>query len=261
MTNDSSHQVIPLEADGVQPGFDIVIRGYDRGQVDRQIGWLEEQLRATDRQIAALTEALQRAEQNSAEARRQAEQAAAALERGRPTFEALGERIGTILRLAEEEAEALRQAGRSDVERQHNQWTAELTAAEQALAEQQQAAEQQVAALLAQARQEAQHIVTDARRSAAETTSAAQRQVEAMSRQRDAIHAELLRTRERFAAVLGGTIDVTEPRAESADPAEEGSERTTVVSAAHTGPPAQSGEPADPGSARTQPMPAEPPTS
>jgi chromosome segregation ATPase len=253
MTNDTSNPVIPLEADGVQPGFDIVLRGYDRGQVDRQIGWLEEQLGAADREATGLTEALRRAESDSAEARRQAEKAAAELARGRPTFEALGERIGTILRLAEEEADALRHDGAAEVERARNAWAAELAGARRALAEEQRAAQQQAAAILAQARQEAQAIVTDARRSAAETTSAAQRQVDAMSRQQDAIHTELLRVRERFAAVMGWTIDVTDERDESEEPVTETAAEQTVVTAT----PRQGSE-SDPATTQTQHMPAGP---
>lgn len=246
MTNDASNPVIPLEPDGVQPGFDIVLRGYDRGQVDRQISWLEEQLGATDRETATLTEALRRAEHDAAQARRQADQAAAELERGRPTFEALGERVSTMLRLAEEEAEALKAAGQTEVDRARAQSAEELAAAHRALAEAHQAAEQQAQAVLGQAREEAQRLITEARRSAAETTSAAQHQVDAMSRQRDAIHAELLRVRERFAAVMGGTIDVTAPRRDPAD-SSTGSE------------PATEGE-TDSTTARTQQMPSEPST-
>lgn len=258
MTNDPT-PVIPLEAEGVQPGFDIVLRGYDRGQVDRQIGWLEEQLGATDRQMQALTEALRQAEHDAVIARQQAAKAAAELERGRPTFEALGERIATILRLAEEEAAAMRQAGGAEIERYRGEWSTELTAAQRSLDEAKGTAEQQAQATMAAAQQEAQRVVTEARRSAAETTSAATRQVEAMAKQRDAIHAELVRVRERFAAVLGGTIDVIEQPGKPAPDEKTESEPTTVVTAAGGGaPPGGAGGNTDQDTARTQPMPSEP---
>lgn len=268
--SDLTNQVIPLEAEGVQPGFDIVLRGYDRGQVDRQITWLEEQLGATDRETAALTEALRRAEHESVEARKQAEKVSAELTRGKPTFEALGERIGTILRLAEEEAEELRRTGGAELEQARNAWTAEHGAARRTLDEEQRNGQQQAASILAQAQQEAQRIVTDARRAAAETTGAAQRQVEAMSRQRDAIHAELLRVRERFAAVMGGTIDVTDASPEAPERSrgqadEQPAERTTIATAAADGAVRSGGADAAPtgdtDTARTQPMPAEPTAS
>ncbi len=257
MTNDPSNQVLPLEAEGVQPGFDIVLRGYDRGQVDRQVGWLEEQLGATDRQVQALTEAVRRAEHDTVEARRQAEKSASELARGRPTFEALGERIATMLRLAEEEAEEYRRTGRADIERARGEWATELAASQHALEEQRRAAEKQVEALVAQARHDAERIVTDARRSAAETTGAAQRQVEAMSRQRDAIHQELVRVQERFAAVMGGAIDVTDQRGESAESPSTSTSTPTDTASSHSAAP---GTGSPPTSAQSGPAATEPTT-
>src|SRR5664279_4042353 len=189
MTNDAGNTVLPLDSDGVQPGFDIVLRGYDRGQVDRQVSWLEEQLGAADRDLQAVTETLRRTEQDATAARRQAEKAAAELARGKPTFEALGERVTAILSLAEEEADVLRQGGREEAEETRQELLAEHAAARDAAQQERRTAQQQSEAILAQAQQEAQRVISDARRHAAETTGAAQRQVEAMTRQRDASRA------------------------------------------------------------------------
>jgi len=225
MTNDAGNTVLPLDSDGVQPGFDIVLRGYDRGQVDRQVSWLEEQLGAADRDLQAVTETLRRTEQDATAARRQAEKAAAELARGKPTFEALGERVTAILSLAEEEADVLRQGGREEAEETRQELLAEHAAARDAAQQERRTAQQQSEAILAQAQQEAQRVIGDARRHAAETTSAAQRQVEAMTRQRDAIRAELARVRERFAAVMSGTVDLAEAaeNAAAGDPTDDSS--------------------------------------
>ena len=202
MTNDAP-ALVPLDHDPVQPGFDIVLRGCDRGQVARQIGWLQEQLPAADREMEAVQEALRQARGEAADARRQADRAEQQLQRGKPTFEALGERIVQMLTLAEQEADGLRAAARQDAARIREEVGAEAAAARRDIAEQRRAAEAEAAGIVASAKQEGQRIVTDARRQAAEVTNAAQRQVEAATRQRDAIHAELLRVRERFSAVMG----------------------------------------------------------
>ncbi len=205
---DGAPALVPLDHDPVQPGFDIVLRGYDRGQVDRQLNWLEEQLGAADREMESSHEALRQARQEAADAKQQAQRAAAELDRGRPTFEALGKRIAQMLTLAEQEAEALLGAARSDVERTHKELGAEQAVMRRETQDQRRGAEQEAATIVERARQEAQRVVTDARRHAAEVTQAGQRQVDAMSRQRDAIHAELVRVQERFAAVMGSPVDL-----------------------------------------------------
>jgi len=78
---------------GQQP-FRVVFRGYDRREVDDRIA-------ALTARIAELADAV--------EAARAGETAAAVeLERGRPSFDALGQRVTEMLRLAETEAEEMR---------------------------------------------------------------------------------------------------------------------------------------------------------
>ena len=89
--------------------FAVVLRGYDRHQVDdylSQLGTYVAQLRED------LAQALAREEATGLEL----SQVRAELERGRPSFDALGERVSQLLGLAETEADQLRASARSDAE-------------------------------------------------------------------------------------------------------------------------------------------------
>ncbi|MBA2697040.1 MAG: DivIVA domain-containing protein, partial [Actinobacteria bacterium] len=77
--------------------FDMVMRGYDRHQVDTYVNHLETMARDLEERLVQAEQAAGQGQQEAAEAR-------AILERGRPTFESLGERIAAILSMAEEEA-------------------------------------------------------------------------------------------------------------------------------------------------------------
>jgi len=127
--------------------FDMVMRGYDRHQVDTYVNHLETVARD-------LEERLVQAEQVAGQGQREAAEARAILERGRPTFDALGERIATILSLAEEEAEAMRTAAATDAahirdqaQRDARRHTAEV---EEQTAQRQAAADHELKALLAE---------------------------------------------------------------------------------------------------------------
>lgn len=103
----------PLQEDS----FDIVMRGYSRGQVD-------EYVKRTKRQVEELEARLARAEREAEDARRDRDRArneVAAAERKlashEPSYEDLGERLTQILRLAQEEAEERRSTIISDAER------------------------------------------------------------------------------------------------------------------------------------------------
>ena len=97
--------------------FDLVLRGYHRREVDRYVGLLEQQVTALtnerqeyDTQVRNLTAQLHRVQMELLELRRQ------------PTgidkisFRHLGPRAEQILALAEEQAEAIREQARADVE-------------------------------------------------------------------------------------------------------------------------------------------------
>src|SRR3978361_2199540 len=85
------------------PVFDLVRRGYDREQVDSHLAWLEERVHEAE-------QARESAEASASQASVEAEQARDELASAGPSGDALGERISTILNLAEEEGAEIRSA-------------------------------------------------------------------------------------------------------------------------------------------------------
>jgi hypothetical protein len=149
--------------------FDLALRGYDRHQVDRYVhaaAELVEQLRAE------LAQASLREQAATAElVRLQAEH-----ERGKPTFDALGERVTQMLTLAEREAGQLR----SD-------------------------AEQDASALRRASEREAATMRSDARKEAEELGAAARREVAELSDQRVTLLTEIAGIRDTLNTVLAST--------------------------------------------------------
>jgi cell division septum initiation protein DivIVA len=96
---DSTGSALPPDRTGVVQ-FDVVMRGYDRRQVDDYIASLY-----------------------AAHAKLQAE-----LRRGRPSFEALGERVSQILVIAEAEADEMREHARQDAAQTRRQAEVEAEA-------------------------------------------------------------------------------------------------------------------------------------
>jgi F0F1-type ATP synthase membrane subunit b/b' len=99
------------------PQFASVMRGYDRGQVDDYVARLNDFLSDAERRAVraerGLTDALRRNERLTEELRtaieRQSSEPSA-----RAPYEGLGERIESMLRLAADEADALRERGRAE---------------------------------------------------------------------------------------------------------------------------------------------------
>jgi DivIVA domain-containing protein len=225
-------QLVPLSDDDQPSGFDVVLRGYDRRQVDDYLDRVEAALNDADarhaedaQRLAALESQVIDMHERLADAERRAA--------GRPEPPAVaGDRIAAMLRLAEEEAEAVRAAATEEAERilseaqqragqESAKRTAELdrrehdiaTAADEAGATRRQA-EQDAEAIRARADEEAagtrQQAQEDLRRmheagqlEAASMTAEARRQVEELSRQRDAIAAQLQSLRDTLAGAVG----------------------------------------------------------
>ncbi|MGH3240863.1 MAG: DivIVA domain-containing protein, partial [Spirillospora sp.] len=101
MQSDIDAQLSNFFEDTPPREFDVVLRGYDRHQVDEHIKSLDNEVRQTREQ----TQALQR---ELSDAHRQLQ------EQERPTYSGLGARIEQLLRLAEEQATELVQAARSE---------------------------------------------------------------------------------------------------------------------------------------------------
>src|ERR1700709_2007358 len=96
--------LLPLRGpDEGGPVFDLVRRGYDREQVDSHLAWLEERVHEGEQAPEGPGGRALQAPADAALARSE-------LESGRPSWDALGVRISTILNLAEEEGQEIRSA-------------------------------------------------------------------------------------------------------------------------------------------------------
>jgi DivIVA domain-containing protein len=158
---------LPAAGAAVQPyNFDLVLRGYDRHQVHQhldRVAALIEQLR-TD-----LAEATRRESANAAELAR----LRGDLERGRPSYDSLGERVSQILGLAEGEADQLR----ADARRDADGWR--------------DAAGREAADIRSEARREAEALV-----------AAARSEVGELDRRRTALLSEMASMRDALQSVL-----------------------------------------------------------
>jgi DivIVA domain-containing protein len=115
-TSDSPTDLAPQQEAVESTGFDVVLRGYDRRQVDDYLDRVEIALSESDDRHAADGEritALERQVQSVQEALAEAERRAA----GAPEpASLLTARLAQMLHLAEEEAAALRDAARAEAE-------------------------------------------------------------------------------------------------------------------------------------------------
>ncbi len=225
-------QLVPLSDDAQPSGFDVVLRGYDRRQVDDYLDRVElalndadarhaedaQRLTALEAQVGAMHEQL-------IDAERRAD--------GRPEpAPVAGDRIAAMLRLAEEESTSIRAGATQDAARivadaqalarqESAKRTAELdqreegirTAHEDAEATRRQAqqdaealrarAEEGATGIRQQAQEELRRMHEAGQLEAASMTTEARRQVEELSRQRDAIAAQLQSLRDTLSGAVG----------------------------------------------------------
>jgi DivIVA domain-containing protein len=225
-------QLVPLTDDDQPSGFDVVLRGYDRRQVDDYLDRVEAALNEADARhaddagrLAALESQVTDMHERLADAERRAA--------GRPEPAPLaGDRIAAMLRLADEEAAAMRAAAADEAERivaeaqlragqESAKRSGELDRREQEIL----VAREHAAATVTQAQQEAEGIRAQAEQDAVATrqqaqeelrrmheagqleaasmTAEARRQVEELSRQRDAIAAQLQSLRDTLSGAVG----------------------------------------------------------
>ena len=156
-------------------GFDLVLRGYDRHQVDAHLA-------RTAALVTDLQEALAAAGVRESSMAAELAAVRAELERGRPTFDALGERVAEMLSLAEAEAAQLRRDAEHDA-------TALRTAAER----------------------EAADIRSDARREADELGVTARREVSTLGQRRQQLLSDIEAIRDQLDAVATGRPELPPP--------------------------------------------------
>jgi chromosome segregation ATPase len=205
---------IPRQDDRSDQNFDIVLRGYERNQVDRHVGHLEQLL---------------------AEAHAEVER----LQDGRPSYRELGGRIAQMLTLAEEQADEIRaeafratedirqraaeaaeaaeQDGRERrealdreeserrgaLDREESERRGALDREESERRERSRREEQEASTA---ARERSGHIVAEAEHEADSITAAARQELDRLGQRRDEIRSQLEALRERLGAAVSGVV-------------------------------------------------------
>ena len=206
MTDDD---LLPLSDEQEAHGFDVVLRGYDRRQVEDYVERVEVALAEADRQHTEDGERLTLLEHEvtSLQARlADAEQRAAGLPE---PASRVSERITTMLRLAEEEAEQLitqaqdRAAASMSERTEHlDRREAEVKGAEAEASQLRLDAQRDAEAVRARAQQEAQALQADARRQADEAVTQAREEADKVIRSATEAAEHKKRTAEEDVAIL-----------------------------------------------------------
>jgi cell division septum initiation protein DivIVA len=164
--------------ENVPTQFRTVMRGYDPAEVDKFISSMGATVAAAEKQADALAS---KVEQLSKVAAQSSAKQAVATPPAEITFTHLGERIGKILTLADQEAKAIRDSAEKTVAdklAEHDAATGATRAEADRYAEE----------TRSNADQEAARIVEDARRSADQTVDEAERQATARRREAEALY-------------------------------------------------------------------------
>jgi cell division septum initiation protein DivIVA len=160
------------------PSFRTVLRGYDPGDVDQRFSELSRALVAARQEAADRTvelTQLQQANTRLKEGQADLERRLGELEDSQrraaaPSFADLGERIGTILSLADEEADEIRRSAVEDARTLRGSATTEVDesrrSAERYATEVRGSAEAEAARVVEKARQQADALLDDADREA-----------------------------------------------------------------------------------------------
>lgn len=185
---------LPMDAPSATRSFDVVLRGYERSQVDRYITWLEGAL----------------------------EQARAAATRERPNYAELGQRVARILELAEEEAAELRTTAVAEAATiRADALTATETVRTEAAGIRREAQEE-AERVLAQAREDAQRLREQATSEREAMLTGARSELNALQGQREEIARRLGDLREQLAALVAdvgaGAGPVAPPQVTPANP-------------------------------------------
>lgn len=176
---------------GLDAGFDVVLRGYDRRQVDAAVDVLHERIGVLEAAAAAERAAHARVERRLASvesslvaAQRERDEARAAAVPAEPSYAALGARIEAMLTLAAEEAAGLRAAAelaaapalasaREQAERIRAEAERQAAAVREQAALQTELAAQQAEQVQTAAEEQAEALIADGRRRQREAALAA----------------------------------------------------------------------------------------
>lgn len=104
-----------------EDSFDIVMRGYNRQQVDEYLTRTKQQIQGLEQRLAQAMNETQEARRQSEQARRELAEIRRQFEGQEPSYDELGERLSQILKLADQEAESKRHSADTEAERLRNQ--------------------------------------------------------------------------------------------------------------------------------------------
>jgi cell division septum initiation protein DivIVA len=192
------------------PAFDIVLRGYERRQVDDHLATLVNDRLAAERRVADL-------EQQYARMRQEYEAGADANE---PSYSALGARVEKILRLAEEEARDVRAEAAANGEKTRAQASSDVEAirrkGEEDAAARKAAAEHNCKQMLEHAHNESERIRAEAQAEATAKMAGAEKVIEEARAKAAQIATEveskLAKRREQAERDMAGRQEVAEKR-------------------------------------------------
>jgi cell division septum initiation protein DivIVA len=201
--------------------FDVVMRGYDRRQVDERVSLLRNRAQELERRLEA-------AQADAADAWHEVESFRQAATHAPPTAQQLGDRITGLLRLADEEAAARRSAAKADADRLTKE-AEERT--KQAITE----AEARARKLLAEAEEKSRRSDTEARRRIDSLERHHSDLVQRMTRMRDVL-VELL-GQERAASEAAKPAPSTAPAGQPASSSGATEESVRIVQAQPSAPP------------------------
>lgn len=115
MEEEPSSAMIPMADTEAVPEFDVVLRGYDRRQVDEYLDRIEADLATAQTERSTLATRSQALDKQLAEQDREVQAARRQLvETAKPTYAGLGTRVHQLLSLAEQEAAEVRAKAGAD---------------------------------------------------------------------------------------------------------------------------------------------------
>jgi cell division septum initiation protein DivIVA len=207
---DDHTDLIPLrpEEEAV-PAFELERRGYNRQQVDEHVAWLEDRLREAETMRATAEASARQAESDATRAREE-------LEAGRPDWSEFGERIASILALAEQEAAEIRKRGETEREQLSADARRMAEDAERGHARRMQEADRDTQNMLREAQAEAERVVREAQQVALREERDSKRRLLDLERQRDAVHRQLLKLQEGLNAAMA-PLGMVSQQTESAE--------------------------------------------
>lgn len=172
--------------------FRVVMRGYDSTEVDRVVSELQGRLATAEQTANTLNDRLQQSEAAAATAAEPPAPVPA-------SFDHLGERVGQILTLAEQEAAEIREQAIAEVEAMHKD-------AEQAALGVREEADTYADQRRRDADTESTQLLTDARRAADEERDAAERDASALRQEAEAVYEKQRANAAQAAATFETTL-------------------------------------------------------